>query len=236
MILGIAMLRIPRMLRSTLMLVMLVSSLGASNIAPAWTATEAVQAIFGYDEISPEDRAHVRLLDAATFQKLSPYLSPTLQAEAQRYMETLDHFYTLVQKIEKLRGKHSGGVTELPEVTQLASKFGFPTDKLEKFVLDHSNLAGDPLTNRVQYPTRVKISSESLHGSETWIHVTDHYLDRTGGDQGFQHFLVKLSLIDASWRIVNIQSDRTFRGPITGIHDLGSFLKRITDSFYEEEE
>jgi hypothetical protein len=66
--------------------------------------------------------------------------------------------------------------------------------------------------------------------------VTDHYLDRTGGDQGFQHFLVKLSLTDSSWRIVNVQSDRTFCGPIPGIHDLDTFLQRTTASFYETEE
>ena len=224
------------MLRSILTLLLMVLSLGAADPAPTWTATEAVRAIFGYDEISPEDRDHVRLLDTATFQKLSPYLSLALQAQTQRYMEALDHFHTLVQKIEKLKGKHSGLVTELPEVTQLASKFGFPTNKLDEFVLNHSNLPGDPLTNRLQYPTKVKVSSESNHGSETWIHVTDHYLDRTGGDQGFQHFLVRLSLIDSSWRIINVQSDRTFCGPVSGIHDLVSFLQRTTDSFYEAEE
>ncbi len=226
------------MLRSILIFVLMVLCLGASNIAPTLTATDAMQvrALFGYDEISPEDRAQVRRLDAATFQKLSPYLSPALQAEAQRYLEAVNHFQTLVQKVDKLQGKHSGSVTELPEVTQLASKFGFPTNKLEEFILDYSNLPGDPLTNRNQYPARVKVSPESLHGSETWIHVTDHYLDRTGGDQGFQHFLVKLSVIDSSWRIVNVQSDRTFCGPIPGIHDLVTFLQRTTDSFFEAEE
>ena len=224
------------MLRSILIFLLMVLSLGASNIAPTLTATDAVRALFGYDEISPEDRAQVRRLDVATFQKLSPYLSPALQAEAQRYLEAVNHFQTLVQKIDKLRGKHSGSVTELPEVTQLASKFGFPTNKLEEFILDYSNLPGDPLTNRNQYPARVKVSPESFHGSETWIHVTDHYLDRTGGDQGFQHFLVKLNLIDSSWRIVNVQSDRTFCGPIPGIHDLVTFLQRTTDSFFEAEE
>src|SRR5258708_14813922 len=218
------MLRNPRMLRSILIFLLMVMCLGAANIAPTWTATDAVRALFGYDEISPEDRAQVRRLDAATFQKLSPYLSPALQAEVQRYMETVNHFQTLVQKIEKLQGKHSRSVTELPEVTQLASKFGFPTNKLEEFILDHSNLPGDPLTNRTQYPTRVKVSSESLHGSETWIHVTDHYLDRTGGDQGFQHFLLKLSRFDSSWRIVNVQTDRTFRCPLPPIPDLVNLL------------
>lgn len=231
------MLRNPRLPRSILFPLM-VLSLGASNDAPppTWTATDAVRAVFGYDEISPEDRVQVRRLDAATFQKLSPYLSPALQANAQRYMETLDHFNGLVQKIEKLRGKRSGSVNAVPEVTQLASKFGFPTNNLDQFILDHSNLPGDPLTNRLQYPARVKVSSESVRGSETWIHVTDHYLDRTGEDQGFQHFLVRLRLIDGCWRLVNIQSDCTFRGPIPGIHDLVSFLQQTTDSFYEAEE
>src|SRR5260370_33472146 len=195
------MLRNLQMLRSILIFLLMVLSLGASNIAPTLTATDAVRALFGYDEISPEDRAQARRLDGATLQKLCPSLSPAIQGEAQRYLEAVNHFQTLVQKIEKLQGKHSGSVTELPEVTQLASKFGFPTNKLEEFILDYSNLPGDPLTNRTQYPTRVKVSSERLHESETWIHATDHYLDRTGGDPACHTSLATLSPTQPSERI-----------------------------------